>query len=401
MRLLYVAAGIDLPGSHGGSTHTWEVARGLQARGHEIVVVAHSPRGAEPGTWRRPRIIDGVEIRYLDLPKSLSLYGYPAIRHLVRQFEPAVIMERYYNLAGAGVLAAQRFALPSLLEVNALIVDPPSVFKRRLDDRLGGPLRRWAIWQCRKATRIVTPLATTVPEQIDRSKIVELPWGANVQRFTPTAHAQIAETLRAKMTLPPAAQVAVFAGSFREWHGVHDFVLAAVQLIEAGHPFHFLLIGDGPDRQAAEQFVAPYADRFRFLGNVPHPDMPSLLALAGAGVAPFNTARHPALRAAGFFWSPLKIYEYMAMGLPVITPAIPPLDATIREGVEGALYPEGDVAALADAIQRVLLSPQRQEMGARARERVVRDFSWERHCQELDRILIDIREPSVAGRTYV
>ena len=386
-----MAAGIDLPGSHGGSTHTWEVARGLHARGHEIVVVARSPRGPGTGAWRRPVVVDGVEIRYLDLPKSLSLFGYPAIAHIVRHFKPAVIMERYYNLAGAGILAAWRHHAPSLLEVNALIVDPPAVFKRRLDDRLGGALRRWATWQCRAATRIVTPLASTVPAGVDRAKIMELPWGANVERFVPQTDSPLHAALRARLGLPAPEQVAVFAGSFRVWHGVHDFVGAAVQLIEGGDPFHFLLIGDGPERHAAEQLAAPHRDRFHFLGSVPHVEMPGLLALAGAGVAPFNTAAHPALRAAGFFWSPLKIYEYMAAGLPVITPAIPPLDTTIREGIEGASYPEGDIRALAAAIRRVLEAPERAHMGQRARERVVRDFSWQRHCQELERILVEIR----------
>ena len=386
-----MAAGIDLPGSHGGSTHTWEVARGLHARGHEIIVVARSPRGPGTGAWRRPVVVDGVEIRYLDLPKSLSLFGYPAVAHLMRQFKPAVVIERYYNLAGAGMLAARRHRLPSLLEVNALIVDPPAVFKRRLDDQLGGPLRRWATWQCRAATRIVTPLASTVPAEVDRAKIVELPWGANVERFVPQTGSPLLATLRARLGLPEPEQVAVFAGSFRVWHGVHDFIGAAVRLVEEGAPFHFLLIGDGPERRTAERRVASHTERFHFLGSVPHVEMPDLLALAGAGVAPFNTAEHPALRAAGFFWSPLKIYEYMAAGLPVITPAIPPLDTTIREGIEGASYPEGDIPALAAAIRRVLESPERAQMGRRARERVVRDFSWQRHCQEIERILVEIR----------
>jgi glycosyltransferase involved in cell wall biosynthesis len=395
-----VAAGIDLPGSHGGSTHTWEVARGLHARGHEVVVVAHSPRGTAPGNWRRPIVVDGVEIRYLDLPKSASLFGYPAIALLARQFEPAVVIERYYNLAGAGVLAAHRRGIPILLEVNALIVDPPVVFKRRLDDRLGGPLRRWAAWQCHAATRIVAPLASTIPPEIDRGKIVELPWGANVERFTPRSGTPIVEMLRTRLGLPAAENVAAFAGSFRVWHGVQDFMQAAIQLVEAGSPFHFLLIGDGPERTNAEQIAAPYADRFHFLGSVPHSEMPSLLALAGVGVAPFNSTGHPALRAAGFFWSPLKIYEYMATGLPVVTPAIPPLDTTIREGVEGALYPEGNIPALASAIKRVLVSPQRTQLGLQARERVVRDFSWERHCQELERILVEIRRSGPVARAH-
>lgn len=385
-----MAAGIDVPGAHGGSTHVWEVARGLAQRGHEVHVLAHAPRGPRPRRPLQSVILEGVHLRYLDLPKSFSLLGAAHIALLIRRLQPAVVMERYYNLAGAGVLAAWRRRIPVLLEVNALIVDPPEVFKRRLDDRLGGPLRRWATWQCRAAARIVTPLASTVPPSIERRKIVELPWGANVERFHPEAGAQDSAVLRWELGLSPAQPVVVFAGSFRAWHGVGDFVAAALRLLDAGAPYTFLLLGDGPERPAAEQVAARHGARFRFAGSIPHARMPAYLRLACAGVAPFNSSRHPALRAAGFFWSPLKIYEYMAMGLPVVTPAIPPLDATIREGVEGALYREGDVDDLAAAIQRVVDSPERARMGARARERVVRDFSWQRHCAELDRLLQEI-----------
>ena len=119
--------------------------------------------------------------------------------------------------------------------------------------------------------------------------------------------------------------------------------------------------------------------------------VPALLARASVGVAPFNTAPHPALRAAGFFWSPLKIYEYMAAGLPVVTARIHPLGEVVRDGQEGLLYAEGDVAGLADAIGRLLCDPAAaRAMGMRARARVAERYSWARHCQELERVIGEI-----------
>ena len=400
MRLLYVAAGIDLPGSHGGSTHTWEVAQGLRQRGHDVTVVAHSPASLDNIKPLRRQTLNGLDIRYLDLPKPLSLFGYPVLDHIVRQLRPAVVMERYYNLAGAGVLAAHRRGVPVVLEVNALIVDPPVVFKRRLDDRLGRPLQRWAIWQCQAAAQIVTPLATTIPDSVAHDKIVELPWGANVERFAPGVARDRAHVLRHELSLPEHQPVAVFSGSFRVWHGVADFVAAAVRLLDEGVAYNFVLVGDGPERRAAERQASCYPERFRFVGAVPHEDVPAYLELAAVGVAPFNTGAHPALRAAGFFWSPLKIYEYMAMALPVVTPDIPPLGTTVREGIEGALYPEGDISSLAAAIRRVIESPNRDEMGVRARERVVRDFSWQRHCEHLDQVLLQARARATRGAAH-
>jgi glycosyltransferase involved in cell wall biosynthesis len=183
----------------------------------------------------------------------------------------------------------------------------------------------------------------------------------------------------------------VFLGSFRAWHGVLDFVRAAGLLLAQGRDCHFLLIGDGPERAAAERLAAAWPGRFTFTGALEYDQVPPLLASATAGVAPFTTAPHPALRSAGFFWSPLKVYEYMAAGLPVVTAAIHPLDQVIRAGQEGLLFAEGDLPGLAGAIARLLDDPEAaRAMGRRARARVVEHYSWARHCEALECIMNDI-----------
>ena len=400
MKILYVANGIPVPGALGGSTHTLEVARGLAERGHTLHVVACSREGwGGIAALARPvsSLFAGFHLHHLDLPKSAALLTAPVLMRLVRATLPDIVMERYYNFAGCGLWAARQLGIPTLLEVNALIVDPPQVFKRRLDDALGGPMRRWALTQCRWADRIITPLHTTVPPEIPREKIVELPWGANVDQFSPgNGQEVIGNRVRQSEELPSPitsdlSPTVVFLGSFRAWHGANDFVKAAAMLLALGYDCQFLLIGDGPERAAAERLAAAWSGHFIFTGAVPYDQVPGLLARATVGVAPFNTAQHPALRSAGFFWSPLKVYEYMAAGLPVVTADIHPLNQIIRDGQEGLLFAEGDIPGLAGAIARLLDEPSAARMlGQRARARVAERYSWARHCEELERVMRDI-----------
>jgi glycosyltransferase involved in cell wall biosynthesis len=391
VKILYVASGIPVPGTLGGSTHTLEVARGLAARGHTVHVVASSHEGwGGPAALFRPSSAryTGFFLHHLDIPKIASLLGAPVLGRLGRAIRPDVVMERYYNFAGTGLLAARQLKVPSLLEVNALIIDPPAVHKRRLDDALGGPMRLWAVTQCQWASRIVTPLHTTVPAEIARDKIVELPWGANVERFSIVDfRLPISDRLD-----PIHNPVVVFLGSFRAWHGVLHFVRAAELLLREERAVQFLLIGDGPERAEAERLAAGWPGRrFTFTGAVAYDDVPGLLARASIGVAPFDTAPHPALRSAGFFWSPLKVYEYMAAGLPVVTTNIHPLNQVVRDGQEGVLFPEGDVRGLACAIGRLLDDPDAaRAMGERARVRVSEHYTWARHCEALEQIMLEL-----------
>mgnify|MGYP001179665921 CR=1 FL=1 len=123
--------------------------------------------------------------------------------------------------------------------------------------------------------------------------------------------------------------------------------------------------------------------RGRRLGSVPYDAMPPVVAACDIGVAPYDGARLPQL-ALGFFWSPLKIFEYMAAGLPVVAPALPRLERLIESGKEGVLYDPREPRALDRALASLVDPAIRRAMGASARARVVREFSWAAHCRTLD-----------------
>ncbi|MGI8854516.1 MAG: glycosyltransferase family 4 protein [Thermomicrobiales bacterium] len=383
MKVLYCALAIDITRSHGGATHVAEVANGLGALGHDLWVIAAGGHDAYASQ------IDG-RVSLVQTPPALAWQMIPRVRRIVRAWRPDVVMERFYTFAGGGIIAAHAHGIPSLLEVNAPIFDPPGSRKERIDRLTGRMMRRWATQQCRWADRIVTPLATTVPEEV-RAKVVPLPWGANVSRFDPArmpASSSAVAALRARYGIAGGAPVIGFVGSFRPWHGAHD-ALRAYHIVRQSLPeARLLFVGDGPERRDLEEAAGD--DRgVIFAGAVPYADVPAHIALCDVMVAPFAPSQHAPLRHFGFYWSPLKVFEAMAMAVPIVTTAIMPLTEIVDDA--GVCVPEGDNEAMARAIVEIIVGRQVHDaMGANGRARVIEHYSWQAHCRHLDRILSEM-----------
>jgi glycosyltransferase involved in cell wall biosynthesis len=371
MRVLYSAIDQTVPGTKGGSVHVMAVAEGLAGLGHEVHVLV-TPGGGMPE-------VRGVRWTAMRPPlgrKELRWMRTGAVRRLARQSRPDVVIERYYNFGGEAITVASEMGVTSVLEVNAPVIDHPGSMKARLDRALlVQPMRRRRERLCRAATLIVTPSAAILPPGTPREKIVELEWGADTGRFTPEAAGPLPFTR-------PAGTLAVFAGAFRNWHGAVHLAHAVRALHQCGRTdIGALFIGDGPELPRVRAAAAGLPNVI-FTGPVPHAAMPVCLASADIGVAPFDTSAHRPL-ALGFYWSPLKIFEYMAAGLPVVAPAVDRLPALVGDQREGLLYDPAEPGALAAALERLADPALRARLGTAARTRAVREYSWAAHCKAL------------------
>jgi len=376
VKILYVASDQMVPGRTGGSVHVYEVARGLAARGHEVhaVVTADggAPRETSGGvTWHR--------IRWMPPHRLFRFRAAPAVEAVARDAAPDVVMERYYNFGGEGIAVASRRGLPALLEVNSPVVDHPGSLKALLDAcLLVRPMRRHREDLVRRARALVSPLPEIVPAWA-REKTVTVTWGANVDTFQPERRSA---AVRHALGIPEGAIAVLFSGSFRPWHGVAVLEEAA-RALSTREDLYFVLAG-GPEAGPGRGY------RGRRLGHVPYGEMPEVVAACDVGVAPYDTARLGQLRL-GFYWSPLKIFEYMASGLATVTVPRPPLTEIVRDGQEGLHVAEANPSLLADALRRLADdAPLRAAMGARARVRVVERYSWARHCEQLEGVLRSI-----------
>jgi glycosyltransferase involved in cell wall biosynthesis len=351
--------------------HVAAVAGGLAALGHQLHVLV-SPGGvfpAGPVDWMAlPPPLGRKELRWANTR---------AVREIAQRVRPDVVIERYYNFGGEGIAAAAATGALAVLEVNAPVIDYEGSTKRLLDRMfIVEPMRRWRDSICRRSDVIVTPSAAILPPGTPPAKIVQLEWGADTDRFTPGSSGDVPFKR-------PAAIVAVFAGAFRAWHGAIHLVMALRELHARGRTdIGAVFIGDGPELPRIRQAAAGL-EGVVFTGAVPHAKMPACLAACDIGVAPFDLEAHRPL-SLGFYWSPLKIFEYMASGLPVVAPALDRIPELVEHNREGLLYDSAIRTGLPHALEALSDPAVRTRLGRAARERAVRDYSWAAHCRALD-----------------
>jgi glycosyltransferase involved in cell wall biosynthesis len=375
MRILYVASDQTLPGDTGGSVHVHEVSRELSRRGHEVHAVVHD-QGAASSQGDGYRI---HRIRWWPESRFFRFRARPQIAAFIEHVKPDVLMERYYNFGGEGILAAESAGVPSLLEVNSPVVDHPWSLKAALDAlMLVRPMRRHRERLVRSASALISPIREIVP-QFAQAKTHTVTWGANVEAFHPGKRS---ESRRHSWGASKDTCVVLFSGSHRPWHGV-DTLIAAARRLNDRKDILFILAG-GEHAGLGEGF------RGRLLGRVPYAEMPEVTASADLCVAPYDRSRLRSLEL-GFFWSPLKIFESLASGVPMITLDIKPLNEIVRAGQEGAFFEENRPEDLAQVIGALTQDREhRLAMGVRARERAPL-FSWAAHAAQVESILESIK----------
>lgn len=385
MRIVYIG-GETYPGDNGGSVHFGEVATGLVRLGHSVLAVVPYEPG-RPVRETRPGF-DIIRVRMKLKNRTFPIAALAAWKH-VRRFKPDLIMERFVSFAGAGSCMARRWGIPLVLEVNSPHTDE-LIYRLNINNKLMAKLLRW--WrdtQFSRATVALSTLPTLVPAAY-RDRFIRVEWAANCAAFDRASIPESRRTALKKKLGMQDGPVVVFLGTFRNWHGVGHLADIMKRVIESIPDARCLAIGEGTERPAVEQAVkqAGIADSVHFTGSIPYSDVPVYISLGTVGIAPYDCDAYPPLKEFGFFWSPLKIFEYMASGMPVVTIDIEPLNAVVKNGARGYVVPEGKWDKFAEKIIKLLQnSAECSTMGAAAHTFVRRHYSWETHVKQLEDIL--------------
>jgi alpha-maltose-1-phosphate synthase len=372
MRLAYLSTdpGIVYGGTKGAAVHVAEVSGALAGAGAQVLLAVCSATGE----GRPP---DGVTLELLPGPGKRStaderLAAEPEraewLRERLAEFGAGALYERLALHSAAGSAAARALGIPHLVELNAPLLDEAARYRRldRGDD--AERLERAVLGGADVVFAVSEPLAAYAAERGAR-RVEVLPNAVALERFTPARHDG------------DGRLTAVFAGTLRPWHGP-ETIAGAWELLGRDAP-HLLVVGDGHGRERLEEIGA------RVTGPVPHAEVPALLAGAQIGLAPYA-------REAPDYFSPLKLFEYLAAGLATVAADLPAVRAIVPAGA-ALLVPRGDATALAAAVAALADAEWRARLGAAGRALVAAEHTWDRRAR---RILAFAAELAPAGAAW-
>jgi glycosyltransferase involved in cell wall biosynthesis len=386
MKILYISSE-DMRKEGAGKTHFIEVAQNLVKLGNELLILL-------PGYQPYDRKNYGLNVCYVPTFRkntlSYLLYEIVSFFYLtfyILNWKPDVIYLRQGLFEVFPPILARLFGVPYVIEKNGLMED--EFRSRGFSEIVIKILRLAEEINFRLSDKIVCVTEGIKREIVRRYKVNEgklmvIPNGANIELFRPLDKREC----RRKLGLEENAFYVGFVGSFAPWQGLEILIEAAKRVKEQGYAqIKYILVGDGEQESLLRQKVREYKleQEIRFTGRVAYEQVVNYINT-------FDVC-YLCKERLSFGFSPLKLYEYLACGRPVIASRVDGVKEVIEEGKCGYLFEPGDAEELA---KRIIQSYQErdalQEMGLRGRRLVENKYSWRMTAKRIVKVLNEIIE---------
>ncbi|MBU2690202.1 MAG: glycosyltransferase family 4 protein [Candidatus Eisenbacteria bacterium] len=373
-----VATEVDLSQPYGNMVHLTEMLSSLSGLGWDITLFV--PR--RPGTGYDDRIhalpYAIVPITLRKIPKfSIPIYEVQVSREILRRHRDKpwdLIYTRSDLYSLGGWFAAHRLKIPHIVELNSLKGEELYQADRSLIlSRFIEAIEGWLVRNSDIAVTVSSGLRKEIlrHHHLSNDKCAVIENGVNTAHFRPKVRPP---------HIPPMN--IVFTGQFSPFQGVPTLLEAAALLDSS---FQVTIVGGGPHAAINSDLAATINSLSNVClhGPCPYQELPDLLTRFHVGISPYTSRwRHVAGGP-----SPIKVYAYLAAGLPVIATRLPGLEFIEDKGV-GILVPAEDPRALSRAIKKLQADPMaREEMSLRALKLAQESFDWNHRAARLDRLL--------------
>ena len=370
MRIAYVSMdpGVPVFGDKGCSIHVQEVLRSFLKISDEISLftVNLGKRFIED--------LDGIKIHKIaDLPKgdteNRELKAISTNIDLRMELEKYgkfdLVYERYSLWSHSAIDYAKQNNIPSVLEINAPLIDEEKEHRKLINENTALNIAKRNFNNSPVLTVVSEPIKEYVRNFLHTDKkIYVVPNGVNTDKFKNNQKPNL-DYIGDKFVIG-------FVGSLNKWHGVSMLIDAFELFLKVNPESILLIIGDSKERKTLTQQInkKELSNSVILTGSVEHSQIPGYLSVINIAVAPY-------LDQDNFYFSPLKIYEYMAAGLTVLASDLKQIKTIINDLENGKLFSTGDVNSLYENLQWLKDNPDLCEKLGTEGAKSVENNSWD------------------------
>jgi glycosyltransferase involved in cell wall biosynthesis len=298
-------------------------------------------------------------------------FGY--LQNIVQHFQPEAIVYRTRLFNQAPFKVGKQNGIPVLCEINTL---------KTIENRINGHTRVTSLTKNAERRMIheadaIFTVSNAIARQIERycpqGPVHVIPNGVDVDVFNPDCY----DKNKAKSRLGlNGKKVIGYVGSYKKWHGL-DTTMETLSLLQKIDPsYHLILVGHGECSLQVNAMVS----RLRLdhavtqTGPVPHDAIGDIMAAFDVALMSYPVIDP-------FYFSPLKMFEYMAMGVCVVATAVGQIAEVISSGENGLLVSSPEPGQFAIAVQEAM--EQAASLGPAGRRHVMNHYSWQANARQV------------------
>jgi len=385
MKILYLSfdSGISYWGTKGASIHIREFTKALRQSGHQVTTMV--ARMGEEKKVRDVHELPSVEADFFHgeenatpvLSEAKAFARNFGLKKLLKKLPVKkfnLVYERYSLFGVAGLSWAREHKLPFVLEVNAPLLEEAKTHRQLALEPLAKSVEEYLFVQADHIVTVSEAVRDYVCSVARRTTVSVVPNGVDVKPFLHSASTNDAGRRKKEFRVG-------FVGSLKPWHGL-EYLLEAFRRLPENENFRLVIVGEGPLGEQLKKEAARLGlkEKVDFTGAVPYEKIPALLKSLDALAAPYPKIN-------GFYFSPLKIFEYMAAGKPIVASRIGQVAQILENEKTALLVSPENPDELAAALRR-LKSEHRlaKRLGLEAQKTAREKHTWKERLKIIEPI---------------
>lgn len=382
LKIVYLGFTEKLSSKHAGAVHVGEIVRGFIKNKHKVYLYCE-----EDNVHYNYVHYAKIPIGFKNLLPLNIIKTIPTLRRILGDFKrnkPDIIYERWLHPDIFSYFIAKITQVPRILEVNYPVTEEFHSYP--VLSTISGFFRKIQFNQC---SAIITQTKTLAKllRTLTSTPIYVVPNGVNTSRFKtklniPTVFNNIND-IEKKMII-------TFVGSFRPWHGTQQIPLIAEKIIQKHKNVIFILVGDGELLANVKKSIPDSLKSDIILtGAQSYNEIPKYLANSDILIAPFDAANWKVFRKYSFWWCPIKLFEYMSSGKPIVSYDYLEVEEII--GNNNLLARKGDMDDFIDKLDYLINNKSlRIRIGKQNRLIAIKEYKWNGRVKQTLKIINDV-----------